>query len=49
MNTSFENYENKIDFIITNIKNNNKIKKTHKENNNENKKNELKTFLKLKR
>lgn len=30
MNTSFENYENKIDFIITNIKNNNKIIKTHK-------------------
>ena len=35
MNTSFENYENKIDFIITNIKNNNKIKKTHKKNDND--------------
>ena len=30
MNTSFENYEKKIDFIINNIKNNNKIKKIHK-------------------
>ena len=30
MNSSFENYETKIDNIITNIKNNNKIIKTHK-------------------
>ena len=30
MNTSFENYDKKLDFIITNIKNNNKIIKTSK-------------------
>lgn len=45
MNNSFENYEKKLDFIITNIKNNNKIIKTYKKKdeieNNEDEKNKV--------